>query len=93
MADEIIPVEKVRDQLSAKLNIKLDSGTVGPDDVDSLMEIARNYPGRCNLIFHLPNNGNIKPIRVLAHNIKVSTKKEFIRRLRYKYGKDNIWVE
>jgi DNA polymerase-3 subunit alpha len=93
MADEIIPVAKVRDQLSAQLNIKLDSGTAMPEDVDSLMEIARDYPGRCNLVFHLPNNGHLKPIRVLAHNIKVSTEKEFIRRLREKYGKDNIWVE
>ncbi|MBH09801.1 MAG: DNA polymerase III subunit alpha [Candidatus Marinimicrobia bacterium] len=93
MADEIIPVEKVRDQLPARLNIKLNLGVYEPNDVDALMEMAKNYPGRCNLVFHLPHNGKLKPIRVLAHNIKVSTDKEFIRLLRNKYGKDNIWVE
>jgi len=32
-------------------------------------------------------------MRVLAHNIRVSTDKGFIRRLREQYGKDNIRVE
>jgi len=93
VANEIIPVSMVREQLSTHLNIKFDSGVIGPDDVNNLMEIARKYPGRCNIVFHLPNNSNSKPIKVLAHNIKVSTEKQFIRELRDKYGKNNIWVE
>jgi hypothetical protein len=32
-------------------------------------------------------------MKVMAHNIKISTDKEFIRSLRAKYGKDNVWVE
>ena len=40
-----------------------------------------------------PSSGGPGMFWVLDHNIKVSTEKEFIRRLRYKYGKDNIWVE
>ena len=45
-----------------------------------------------NLLFHLsnPNPGLSKPVTVLAHNIKISTDKNFIKQLRDKYGKENI---
>ena len=93
MADEIVPIDKVRDRLSMRLNIKFKTNSTSPDDVDELMDMARHYPGECYLVFHLPNNGHLKNMRVMAHNIKISTEKEFIRKLREKYGKDNVWVE
>ena len=53
------------------------------------------YPGHCKLIFHLPNPDIKlkKPLIVLAHNIKVSINKRFIKQLRGKYGKENIRLE
>jgi DNA polymerase-3 subunit alpha len=93
MGDEIIPVDRVRDRLSQRLNIKFPSGETKPEDVDELMRMAKQYPGECRLVFHLPNNGSPRPMKVMAHNIKISTDREFIRSLRAKYGKDNVWVE
>jgi len=93
MADDIVPIDKVRHRLSMRLNIKFKTNSTSPDDVDELMDMARHYPGECRLVFHLPNNGHLKNMRVMAHNIKISTEKEFIRKLREKYGKDNVWVE
>ena len=94
MADAIIPVEKARSKLSVRLIICFSSGKATSKDIDKLFEVARNYPGDCSLVFHLPNNsGSNRPLRVLAHNIKVSTDKDFIRHLRKQYGKDNVWVE
>ena len=93
MADDIVPVDKVRHRLSMRLNIKFKNNSTSPDDVDELMDMARRFPGECRLVFHLPNNGHLKNMRVMAHNIKISTEKEFIRKLREKYGKDNVWVE
>ena len=94
IADEIFPVEKARALLSGKLVIRFNSGEVAPEDIDKLFEVARGYPGECNLVFHLPNkNGSRRPLRILAHNIKVSSDKDFIRHLRHQYGKDNVWVE
>jgi len=93
MGDEIIPVDRVRDRLSQRLNIKFPSGETKPEDVDELMSMAKQYPGECRLVFHLPNNGSPRPMKVMAHNIKISTDREFIRSLRAKYGKDNVWVE
>ena len=93
MADDIVPIDKVRHRLSMRLNIKFKTNSTSPDDVDELMDMARHYHGECRLVFHLPNDGHLKNMRVMAHNIKISTEKEFIRKLREKYGKDNVWVE
>ena len=95
MADTIVSVENAREYFSRKLIINLTSQNISPDEIEDLYEFARKYPGECSLIFHLPNpNTQIpKPISVLAHNIKVSTNKIFIKQLREKYGKENIRVE
>ena len=45
------------------------------------------------LIFHLPNQGSSRPLKVLAHNIAVSSTNNFISVLRSKYGKDNVWID
>jgi len=95
MAEKIVAIENAREYFSRKLVISFKSKNIDPEDIEDLYEFARKYPGDCNLIFHLPNPNPVisKPISVLAHNIKVSTNKKFIKQLRDKYGKENIRVE
>ena len=95
MADKIVSVENAREYFSRKLIINLSSQNVSPEDIDDLYEFSRRFPGDCNLLFHLsnPNPALTKPVTVLAHNIKISTDKNFIKQLRDKYGKENIRVE
>ena len=95
MADKIVSVENAREYFSRKLVIDLAAQNVSPIDIEDLYEFARRFPGNCNLLFHLsnPNLTQSKPVTVLAHNIKVSTDKNFVKQLRDKYGKENIRVE
>ena len=93
LSDEIISVENVRDRLSQRLNIKFAIGKVESSDIDELMSISKSNPGSCKLLFHLPNPDSLKPLKVLAHNISVSTNVTFIKQLRDKYGKDNVWID
>ena len=95
MADKIVSVENAREYFSRKLMINLAAQNVSPDDIEDLYEFARRFPGDCNLLFHLsnPNPALSKPITVLAHNVKVSTDRNFVKQLRDKYGKENIRVE
>ena len=93
IADEIIHIEQARRILSRSLNIRFPSGEVHSNDVDELMQISKSNPGDCRLLFHLPNPGSNKSLKILAHNIKVSTDITFIKTLRGKYGKDNVWIE
>ena len=93
LSDEIISVENVRDRLSQCLNIKFVSGKVETSDIDELMNISKSNPGSCKLLFHLPNPDSPRPLKVLAHNVSVSTDIAFIKQLRDKYGKDNVWID
>ena len=95
MADKIVSVENAREYFSQKLIINLADQNVSPDDIEDLYEFSRRFPGDCNLLFHLsnPNPALSKPVTVLAHNIKVSTDRNFVKQLRDKYGKENIRVE
>ena len=79
--------------MSQRLNIKFSSGQVEGDDVEELMHLARRNQGNCRLIFHLPNHGSPKPLKIIAHNIMVTTDNLFINDLRIRYGKENVWVD
>ena len=92
ISSEIIPVDEVRNRLSQNINIKLGSGRSEPKDIDELMQICKNNKGNCKLIFHLPNEGSSRPLKILAHNIAVSSSRGFLILLRSKYGKDNVWI-
>ena len=93
IADEIIHINQARRILSRSLNIRFPSGEVHSNDVDELMQVSKSNPGDCRLLFHLPNPGSNKSLKILAHNIRVSTDITFIKTLRGKYGKDNVWIE
>tara|TARA_Y100000748_G_scaffold59316_2_gene47418 strand:- start:7751 stop:11185 length:3435 start_codon:yes stop_codon:yes gene_type:complete len=93
LSDEIISVKNARERLSQCLNIKLPSGITSTESIDDLMKMAKNNKGNCRLLFHLPNSDSPKPLKVLAHNVKVSADSIFIKLLRSKYGKDNVWID
>ena len=95
ISDEIIPVKEIRSRLSQRLNINFfkTKSKSGSEEIESLMDLAKKYPGNCGMVFHLENGNSRKAVKVLAHNIKVSTNRAFIKKLRNQYGKDNIWVD
>ena len=92
ISTEIISVNQVRNRLSQKINIRFPSGETTSGDIDDLMTICKDNRGNCKLIFHLPNQSADRPLKILAHNISVSSKSNFINILRSKYGKENVWI-
>ena len=93
ISSEIIPVGEARDRLSHRINIDLSSGKADANDIDRLMKMCKINKGECKLIFHLPNEGSSRPLKILAHNIMVSSTISFLTLLRSKYGKDNVWID
>ncbi len=92
IADELIPIETARDYFSKRVNIRVETEQMRPDDVDALFDLSSNYQGKCGLVFHLMGKDGRKQ-KVFAHNIKVSSSREYLEKLRDLYGKSNIWVE
>ena len=93
ISSEIIPVGDIRNRLSHRINIDLSSGKADANEIDDLMNMCKNNKGDCKLIFHLPNQGSSRPLKILAHNIMVSSANSFLVLLRSKYGKDNVWID
>ena len=79
----------------AKTTVKQNSTfwDTNSNDIDDLMIICKENRGSCKIIFHLPNQGSSRPLKILAHNISVSSSSNFINLLRSKYGKDNVWID
>jgi DNA polymerase-3 subunit alpha len=91
IADEIVTLDKARDYFAKHVNIKFELDQMNPKDVDDFNTLAQKYHGSCGLMFHISGNGG-KDQRIFAHNIRVSSGREFIKKLRDVYGKDNVWV-
>ena len=92
VADEIVPLEKVRDYYAKKVNVFLDFINIDATKIEALHSLSKSYPGKCNLMFHYNDENNRKK-RILSHNIQVSSSREFLTKLRDEFGKNNIWVE
>ncbi len=91
IADHIVPLEQCRELMSRRVNIRLKPELAEELDLASLHKLANSYQGNCSLIFHI-SNGQLRQ-RILAQNIKVSTDKTFLQKLRQEYGDKNIWIE
>lgn len=91
IAEQIVPLENCRELLSRRVNIRLTPELAEELDLDGLYSLAKQYRGSCSLIFHI-SNGQLRQ-RILAQNIKVSSNKLFLQKLREEYGEKNIWVE
>ena len=87
----IISIEKAREIYSKNVNVRLEPNQMTPTDVDALLEMAKEHKGRCGLMFHLISDIGKKQ-RIYAHNVKVSARASFLKKLRDTYGKENIWV-
>ncbi len=91
IADQIVPLENCRELLSRRVNIRLTPQLAEEMDLEKLHSLAKQFRGSCSLIFHIAN-GQLRQ-RILAQNIKVSSNKLFLQKLREEYGEKNIWVE
>ncbi|MBU0528248.1 DNA polymerase III subunit alpha [bacterium] len=91
IADQIVPLENCRELLSRRVNIRLTPQLAEKMDLEKLHRLAEQFRGSCSLIFHIAN-GQLRQ-RILAQNIKVSSNKLFLQKLREEYGEKNIWVE
>ncbi len=96
LADEIVPITKVRDYYSKRINLRINPDDHTTEQVEQLHDLATQYKGKCGLMFHVPNgkgNGKGKEKRIISHNLKVSSHREFLKQLGEMLGKNNVWVE
>lgn len=92
LGDEVVPIAKVRDYYSKRINLQINPDDFSKEQVDDLFELTSQYGGKCGLMFHVPNGrGNGK--RIISHKLKVSSHRDFLKKLAEMVGKKNVWVE
>ncbi|MCH7611963.1 MAG: DNA polymerase III subunit alpha [Candidatus Marinimicrobia bacterium] len=91
IADEIVALDKARDYFSKHVNIRIEPDKMNPEDVDALFSLIQQHHGNCGLMFHVGAKEG-KGQKILSHNVRISSSREFIKKLREVYGKENIWV-
>ncbi len=92
LADEIVPITKVRDYYSKRINLRINPDELSVQEIEKLYALAEQYKGKCGLMFHVPN-GNGKQRRIVGHKVTVSSQREFLKQLVEMLGKNNVWVE
>ena len=90
IAEEIVTVEKAKEIYSKNINIRIDLNNANID-ITKISNLAKDHPGKCGLMFHMETE-NRSMQRIIAHNIKVSSKKSFLNEVRDMCGKKNVWV-
>ncbi len=92
LVNEIVPIGKVRDYFSKRVNIRLDPDDMTVKQVEAIAELSQKHQGKLGLMFHI-KNGRGKDKRIISHKVHVSTNREFLRELQEQLGSKNVWVE
>ncbi len=92
LANEVVPIDKVRDYYSKRINLRIDPEEMTMKQVDRISELAQQHKGNCGLMFHI-KNGQGKNKRIISHKLKVCTSREFLKQLQEQLGSKNVWVE
>jgi len=95
LAEDIFPLEEVRQRLAKHVNVRLLISRLETDLPQQLKALSHGYRGSSELRFHVAddtqkNGGGTRHIR--ATNIRVAPTAEFLARLRDLVGERNVWV-
>ena len=90
IAEEIVTVKNAKEIYSKNVNIRVDLKDTSLD-ITKISKLAKSHNGSCGLMFHMASASG-KTQRIFAHNIKVASSKEFLKKARELCGKENVWV-
>ena len=92
IAEDIIPLEELRERMSKRVNVRIEVDQMNIPDVENLKELTNKFRGDCSLVFHIyDQNGNGRMIR--SRSVKVSPNSAFLKKLKSVYGEKNVWIE
>ena len=90
IAEEIVTVENAKEIYSKNVNIRVDLKDTSLD-ITKISKLAKSHNGSCGLMFHMASASG-RTQKIFAHNIKVASTKEFLKKARELCGKENVWV-
>ncbi len=91
LADEIIPLEDVRNRLTERLHLLIVSDE-GSEMAGRAMEVLRKHPGNVSVHVHIEYGEEGPPLQLRAHEIGVNPVIEVLEELKSLLGEENVWV-
>jgi len=73
-------LSQARERLTRALHISLVADQIAPDMLQQLKTVCQGYSGRCELVIHLPNGGDVDTV-VRSRSIQVDPCDELLRQL------------
>ena len=92
IADDIIPMKNARAKLTRHVNIKIPHSQNDKNILNSIKSLTDLNKGNCRFVLNIETSSGYLQ-RMVAENIKVSHKLDFIIKLRELMGFDNVWID
>ncbi len=93
IADDVVPVWKVREQMIRAVVLELDPEDLAEAQVTALHELCDRNRGAAKLYFDLAIPGHDLPQRILARSVVIEPNAEFMQGLARLVGREHIRVE
>ena len=92
VADDIIDIKKVRQQLSRHIHIKIPYIQLDKEILSSIRSLADQNKGNCRFILNIESSSGYMQ-KIVSNDLHVSPSLEFIAQLREILGKENVWIK
>jgi DNA polymerase-3 subunit alpha len=93
LANDVIPMWKVRSQFVKALIVRIDADQLSDDHVDRLEKVLTSSPGACRLYFDLISRATPRPVRLLSRSCVIDPTNEVMLELTKMFGKHAVVVE
>ncbi len=92
-ANDIIPMQQVRDRFIESIVVRIDSRIVRPDAMQALEKLCNDNRGNCKLYFDVQAEGISRPLRIRSRSFVVDPSPELMRGILRLFGHDNVVLE
>jgi len=92
LADEIIPLDEVREKYAKRLSMTLSAETLKEHDLDRIHMLVGQNPGSCRVLINI-KTGNGQEMLMKAKSHQVHPSVELVKDLRAILGRENVWIE
>ena len=93
IANDIIPMWKVREQMVKSLSIRIPAKDLQMEQVDALEALLQDHRGGCKLYLDLISEASPQPTRLLSRTFVVDPNNEVMQGLSRLFGRRSIVVE
>lgn len=93
IANDVLPMWKVRDQLVQTITLRLDADTTEPAAIDELASLCEKNKGHTKLYFDVEATGLPRPVRLHARTAVVEPTPELMKGLNRLFGREAVVLE